>query len=128
MVAMLRSRKQVKPAGGRWLNSSALAAHLRGEPVGASEHTGDLYPSETRLGIALDAKSRTASDGAIYTTEVVAFCAQVGFIVGVQGATAACCRRTACCAWAATARARAIATCRSTRLGLRCRRRAGAFG
>lgn len=85
MVAMLRSSKQVKPAGGRWLNSGALAAHLRGDPVGAAEHTGDLYKTETRLGIALDAKSRTASDGALYTTEAVAFCAQVGFIVGVQG-------------------------------------------
>ena len=85
MVAMLRASKQVKPASGRWLDGSALAAHLRGEPVKSTESTATLYKSETRLGIALDAKSRTASDGALYTTDAVTFCKDTGFVVGVQG-------------------------------------------
>lgn len=85
MVAMLRSSKQVKPAGGRWLDGSALATHLRGEGLASTEGAGDLFKSETRLGIELDTKSRTASDSKLYTTDAVMFCANTGFIVGVQG-------------------------------------------
>lgn len=85
MVAMLRASKQVKPAVRRWLDGSALAAHLCGEPVKSTESTATLYESETRLGIALDAKWGTASDGALYTTDAVTFCKDTGFIVGVQG-------------------------------------------
>ena len=86
MVALLRSRKQVKPAGGHWLDAAGLAAHVRGQPVPATLRTAAVYKTETRLGIALDAASRTASDGAIYTTEAVAFDKHAGFVVGVQGA------------------------------------------
>lgn len=85
MVALLRSRKQVKPAGGHWLDGRALGAHLSGQAVLATQRTATLYKSETRLGIALSAQSRTASDGALYTTEAVAFCEHTGFLVGVQG-------------------------------------------
>ena len=85
MVALLRSAKQVKPAGGRCLDGNALAAHLRGAPVASTESTALLYTSATRLGIALDAKTRTARDHALYTTDAVAFCQDTGFIVGVQG-------------------------------------------
>ena len=85
MVAMLRSSKQVKPAGGRWLDGSALAAHLRGDSVRASEGSGDLFKSETRLGIELDTRSRTARDRKLYTTDAVTFCEHTGFLVGVHG-------------------------------------------
>ena len=85
MMALLRSSKQVKPAGGHWLDAAGLAAHVRGQPVPTTLRTAALYKSETRLGIALNAASRTASDGAIYTTEAVAFSKHAGFIVGIQG-------------------------------------------
>ena len=48
--------------------------------------TDALYKPETRLGIALDAASRTASDGALYTTEAIGFKNGAGFVVGVRGA------------------------------------------
>ena len=86
MVALLRSRKQVKPAGGHWLDGEGLAAHVRGQLVPSTLRTAAVYKTETRLGIALNAASRTASDGAIYTTEAVAFGKHAGFIIGVQGA------------------------------------------
>ena len=86
MVALLRSRKQVKPAGGHWLDCAGLVAHVRGQPAPATLRTADVYKTETRLGIALNAASRTASEGAIYTTEAVTFSTHAGFVVGIEGA------------------------------------------
>ena len=86
MVALLRSRKQVKPAGGHWLDCAGLVAHVRGQPAPATLRTADVYKTETRLGIALNAASRTASKGAIYTTEAVTFSTHAGFVVGIEGA------------------------------------------
>ncbi len=85
MVALLRSPKQVKAAGGHWIDATELATHVRGQGVARSLRTAELYKSETRLGIALDTASRTASEGALYTTEAVAFGKGAGFIVGVHG-------------------------------------------
>ncbi len=87
LIAVPRVHKQIKPQSGRWLAGSGIAAHAtarltRDTPTVA---TGDLYRRETRLGIGLDADSRTASDGAIYTTQAVAFADHAGLLVGIAG-------------------------------------------
>ncbi len=86
MTALLRTPRQVKPASGHWLDGAGLAAHLQGSLPSTTLRTDVLYRRETRLGIALDAGSRTASDGALYTSEAVSFGAEAGFLVGIEGA------------------------------------------
>ena len=92
MTALLHSAKQVKPASGHWLDDDGLTAHLQGRLPTTTLRNDALFKRETRLGIALDPASRTASDGALYTTEAVALQAsadlQTGFLVGIAGATA----------------------------------------
>ncbi|MFO1291818.1 MAG: type III-B CRISPR module-associated Cmr3 family protein [Rubrivivax sp.] len=86
MTASMRCAKQVKPAEGHWLAGDGLTAHLSGNPPAGTLRTEALYQRETRLGIALDAASRSASDGALYTTEAVSFLEDAGFLVGIDGA------------------------------------------
>jgi CRISPR-associated protein Cmr3 len=86
MAAILRTARQVKPANGHWLDIDGLAAHMRGQEPAATLRTDALYQRETRLGIALDAGSRTASDGALYTSEAITLQADAGFLVGIAGA------------------------------------------
>lgn len=83
LTPLLKSDKQVKPQSAR-LDQSTLAAHLRGEPV-SDPGVSELYQTETRLGIALDAVQRTAAEGKLYTTETIRFHAGCGFLVGLQG-------------------------------------------
>jgi CRISPR-associated protein Cmr3 len=85
LSAVLRVARQIKPATGRWLDGEGLAAHLTGVTPADTLKTADLYQRETRLGIALDTGSRTAQDGALYTTEAVAFKPGAGFLVGIEG-------------------------------------------
>ena len=88
MTALLHSAKQLKPASGHWLDGDGLTAHLQGRLPGTTLRTDILFKRETRLGIALDAKYGSASDGALYTTEALALQAGAGFLIGIEGAAA----------------------------------------
>ncbi len=85
LTPLLPIAKQIKPEPGRWLNGLGLSQHLAAQSPGSTITTGELYKRETRLGIALNANSRTAENGALYTTEAVSFCPGAGFLVGLEG-------------------------------------------
>lgn len=85
LTALLRVGKQVKPEGGRWLDGAGIADHLSGTLPKATLNTFDLFKRETRLGIALNPESRTAENGALYTTEAISLCDGAGFLVGITG-------------------------------------------
>ncbi len=85
LTALLRVGKQVKPAGGRWLDGAGMARHLADTLPKDVVRTEVLFKRETRLGIVLDTQSGTTQDGALYTTEAVSFCAGAGFLVGIEG-------------------------------------------
>jgi CRISPR-associated protein Cmr3 len=86
-LPVLRVAEQEKPAS-YWLTQSGLENYLQGTtpPPEAFVKTTDLWLSDPRLGIALDADARTAEKGRIYTTDTVAPGSDTGFIVGVAGA------------------------------------------
>lgn len=85
LTAVLRTSRAGKPQGGRWLANGALEAYLAGDLPRTTLRSADLFKRESRLGIALDPGARTAAEGAIYTTEAIAFAAQSGFLVGIDG-------------------------------------------
>lgn len=77
-----------KPETGLWLTQAGVQGYLRGESLarGCLLDSSDLWALDERLGIALDAASRSAESGRLYTTEAIAMAAGVGFIVTIAGA------------------------------------------
>ncbi len=97
--ATLISAKQEKPKSGYFLRQTGFARHLQGQPpeVVQEIETKHLYQRDPRLGIGLNAESRSVEEGLIYTTEGFAFSpasgagnqrsfAGTGFLVGIEGA------------------------------------------
>lgn len=82
--------KPAKPVGGLWLTSEGIRAWLNGAPIAPNHlrHSGKLWRTDPRLGIALDPTKRSAADGKIYTAEAVALCEGVGFVARYDGAPA----------------------------------------
>ncbi|MDP2368756.1 type III-B CRISPR module-associated Cmr3 family protein [Rhodoferax sp.] len=102
MRATLYSAKQEKPSTGIYLRGTGLQDHLSGKLPGhaAQAAAGHVFRRDPRLGIGLNADSRTAEQGLIYTTEGYAFSpgegvegdegkaspfASTGFLVGMEG-------------------------------------------
>ena len=79
---------RAKPVGGRWLTQGGWANYLSGETPGADQFvtTGALWQIDPRVGVGLDAETRRAADGQLFTVQAVAFRPGVGFLASVQGA------------------------------------------
>lgn len=88
-LPVLRSPAPGKSLGGMLLTLKGLAAYLEGAPIKPEHMTKaeDLWRLETRLGIGLSALTRTADEGRIYTSMVVAMREKTGFLAGVAGAS-----------------------------------------
>lgn len=97
--ATLISAKQEKPKSGYLLRQAGLARHLQGQlpEAGQEIETKHLYQRDPRLGIGLNAESRSVEEGLIYTTEGFAFgpastselsrpYVSTGFLIGIEGA------------------------------------------
>lgn len=102
MRATLFSAKQEKPGTGIYLRCTGFQDHLSGKLPGdaAQAMAGHLFRRDPRLGIGLNADSRTAEEGLIYTTEGYSFSpseddengngkalpfVSTGFLVGMEG-------------------------------------------
>jgi CRISPR-associated protein Cmr3 len=103
--ATLQTPRQAKPEGGRYLSQAGLALHLHGGPrlptAADAIEAGALHQRDPRLGIGLNADSRSVEEGLIYTTEGYAFSPagklrkdgrrdaplfeHTGFLVGIEG-------------------------------------------
>jgi len=88
MLPVLTQERPSKPITGRWLNLKGITAYLEGESLGADHlvEQNALWQEDPRLGIAIDAKTRTVEKGRIYTTKTIAMAKGIGFLVGVEGA------------------------------------------
>ena len=92
-VPILRQDHQNKPEGGWLLNAEGMAAYLSGEGLkpGHVERQEALWASESRVGIGLDAESRTADEGKLFTVDHTVVCQDehapggVGLLVGIAG-------------------------------------------
>ena len=61
---------QKAAGGGAWLTEEALRQYLQGEAVMAIP-SGNLFETESRMGIAVDSTRRTVREGALYDLQVV---------------------------------------------------------
>jgi CRISPR-associated protein Cmr3 len=77
-----------KPKGGYWLDERGWTAYLRGEAPqpGQLVPTSALWGTELRVGIGLDAATRRADDGRLFTVQALAMKPAVGFFASVAGA------------------------------------------
>jgi len=84
---VLAEDERAKAESGRWLTADGLRRWLAGEVPQAEQlvKTDALWLHETRVGIALDADTRRADDGKLYSLQAVACKPDVGFAVRVQG-------------------------------------------
>ncbi|EAR23053.1 type III-B CRISPR module-associated protein Cmr3 [Nitrococcus mobilis] len=89
-LALLRIDAPAKPAAGYWLSAEGWRRYLTGTELDAAHliKTDSLWQPERRLGIALDPSRRSAAEGKLYTSEVIALCPEVGFLVGIEGVAA----------------------------------------
>lgn len=73
MTALLRDAPRGKPASALLVGREALERYLNDDALRADGAMPQLMSKELRLGIALDAQSRTAAEGALYTSEALRF-------------------------------------------------------
>jgi CRISPR-associated protein Cmr3 len=86
-LALLRAPGREKPLSGQSITAAALAEHLAGRTPDAASLVPSrcLWETDPRLGIALDAGSRTAVERQIYTTDAVVLRQGVRFVAEFSG-------------------------------------------
>ncbi len=87
LLPVFAAGKPGKPESGLWLNRAGITAWLAAAPI-KPEHllrASQLWTSDSRLGIALDAERRSAAEGKIYTTEAIALAKDIGFVIASNG-------------------------------------------
>ncbi len=89
-VPVLAETERRKAASGLWLSQSGWQRYLNGQLPNADQDlvkTSDLWAIDSRVGIGLNADTRSADDGKLFTTQAVAFKPCVGFVASVRDAT-----------------------------------------
>ena len=89
-LAVLAQSGRSKPASGWWLRQRGWERYLQGAPLDADdvEHASRLWRFDERVGIGLNADTRSAEDGKLFTVRALAMSAGIGFISGTSGARA----------------------------------------
>lgn len=88
MWPVLAEAGRSKPVSGYWLTQAGWAAYLAGHTPATGQliSASDLWKLDARIGIGLDAATRSAADGKLFTAQAVAFTHGVGFLAAVRGA------------------------------------------
>lgn len=89
-VPLLAEAERRKAASGLWLSQQGWQRYLQGQLPNADQDlikSSELWAIDSRVGIGLNADSRSADDGKLFTTQAVAFKTHVGFVASVRGAT-----------------------------------------
>src|SRR5690606_37639084 len=89
LLPFLAEAKRNKPAGGYWLAESGWRKYLAGQlPVSTDlVKSSALWSLDHRVGIGLDAGTRSVADGKLFTVQAVAMQPGMGFLAAVNGAT-----------------------------------------
>lgn len=89
---VLAQPRRVKPDGGWWLTGAGWRAYLEGAsfPEEAWVDQSQLWKTELRVGVGLDAHRGAAEEGRLFSSEAVVMQPGVGFLAAVSGATIPC--------------------------------------
>ena len=86
---LLAEAERRKAETGLWLTQAGWQKYLHGQlpdPATDLVKTSQLWANDSRVGIGMNADTRSADDGKLFTTQAVAFQPGVGFVASVQGA------------------------------------------
>lgn len=89
LLPVLAEEERGKSAGGYLITRQGFERYLRGETptIGDLVSAATLWKLDHRVGVGLNAELRRAADGKLFSVQAVAFERDVGFLVGVDGAT-----------------------------------------
>jgi CRISPR-associated protein Cmr3 len=83
---LAQEKERSKPAAGYWLTLAGWQSYLAGQLPNLEQHwikTTDLWKIDERIGVGLDAAKGSAKEGALFSTQAIAFKENVGFVVRV---------------------------------------------
>ncbi len=85
---LLAQAERGKAVTGHWLTQAGWAAYLKGQTPGidALVPSSQLWQIDARIGIGLNASTRSVADGKLFTAQAVAFQPGVGFLAAIRGA------------------------------------------
>lgn len=89
LLPVLAETQRSKPASGYWLRESGWETYLRGDIPDAADlvKASTLWSSDHRVGVGLEAATRRAAEGRLFSVQAVAMASGVGFFAAVEGAT-----------------------------------------
>lgn len=89
LLPVLAESERSKPASGYWLKESGWQKYLAGQvPAGTDlVESSNLWKLDHRVGVGLEANTRRAADGRLFSAQTVAMQPGVGFIAAMTGAT-----------------------------------------
>lgn len=94
-VPVLAQAERAKAAGGYWITESGWDKYLAGHTPAPADlvESADLWKVDPRVGVGLDAATRRAADGRLFSVQAVAMTKRehgrgfaTGFLAGVTGA------------------------------------------
>lgn len=96
LLPVLAEELRSKPAGGYWLTQAGWEKYLKGETPAADDllKSSRLWAIDHRVGVGLDAHTRRAADGKLFSVQAVSMVQRqhssagfdVGFVATVSGA------------------------------------------
>jgi CRISPR-associated protein Cmr3 len=88
LLPVLAESERGKPASGYWLTETGWRDYLAGKTPDATGlvHSGQLWTLDHRVGVGLEAATRRAADGRLFSVQAVAMRPGVGFLTAVHGA------------------------------------------
>lgn len=86
-LPLLASDERRKPQAGVWLNKAGWGQYLAGNVPDPSTVTtsGELWQLDERVGVGLDAATRRADDGKLFSMQAICFADDVGFLTESDG-------------------------------------------
>lgn len=87
-LPVLAERERSKPAAGCWLTESGWRKYLEGKTPEAADlvKSSELWALDLRVGVGLEASTRRAADGRLFSVQAVAMREGVGFLAAINGA------------------------------------------
>lgn len=88
LPVLAQAAARSKPETGYWLTAAGWQAYLQGAVLSAEHlvHSASLWSMDARVGIGMDAATRSVEEGKLFTTQAVAMQPGVGFVAGVTEA------------------------------------------